>query len=86
MQTQKVSVNITSQHLTDAQKEEMWNVYRRYYSASKTSFMMRIPEHNLFSLELDDGKIVSFKGLCTQDLGLGLKSSSPNLLYTPELA
>lgn len=86
MQHQKISVDIRSTHLTDAQKEEMWNVYKRYYSSSKDSFFLRIPRHNHFSLELVAGKIIGFTGLPTKSPEIEERKPSHSFLYTPELA
>lgn len=86
MQTQKISVKIASMHLTDAQKEEMWNVYKRYYSVSKNSFMNRILTYHQFALELTEGKIVGFTSLHTSYTDKNAKPHAHNILYTPEMA
>lgn len=86
MQTQKISLKIKSQHLSDAQKEEMWNVYRKYYSESKEIFLLRIPQYSQFSLELIHGKIIGFSSISSISTDVAKKPHAHNYLYTPELA
>jgi len=66
MQRSKIKVSIVSNQLSTSQKEEMWDVYKKYYSYTKESFMKRIPKNNYFSLYSVEGKIVGFTGLRIQ--------------------
>ncbi|MEZ4953980.1 MAG: hypothetical protein R2825_10440 [Saprospiraceae bacterium] len=54
---------VKQQALTEAQKEEMWHVYKHYYHYSKIYFMERINQNTHFSLYLNNGKIGGFTGL-----------------------
>ena len=86
MQTHKISVKIASMHLSDAQKEEMWEVYKKYYSISKTSFMKRLLTYRQFNLELMEGKITGFTSICSTHTDIEDKPHAHNSLYTPEMA
>ncbi|MFT4667362.1 MAG: hypothetical protein ACI8YQ_004291 [Polaribacter sp.] len=59
----KISINITDNQFSAATKEEMWNIYKKYYNYSKSSFMERVANNNHFSLYTNQGKIVGFTGL-----------------------
>ena len=63
MKGSKIQVRITTNELSEATKEEMWQVYQKYYHYKRTYFMNRINQNNYFSFYLEDGKIVGFTGL-----------------------
>ena len=59
----KVSIKITGNQFSASTKEEMWNIYKKYYNYSKNSFMERVAMNNYFALYTNQGKIVGFTGL-----------------------
>ena len=59
----KTKIKFTDTNLSDSVKEEMWNVYRKYYSYSKEYFLERMKQNNHFALYLNKGKIIGFAGL-----------------------
>jgi hypothetical protein len=59
----KISINITDNQFSAATKEEMWNVYKKYYTYSKDDFMNRIAKNSHFAIYTHAGKIVGFTGL-----------------------
>ncbi|MEZ5038793.1 MAG: hypothetical protein R2828_02845 [Saprospiraceae bacterium] len=63
MKKNKIKVSIVSNELSPAVKEEMWDVYSKYYDYSKAYFMERMEKNNFFSLYTVEGKIVGFTGL-----------------------
>ena len=63
MKNASIQVTITSNDLTESTKEEMWNVYQKYYHYSREYFMQRISSNNSFSFYKVEGKIVGFTGL-----------------------
>ncbi|RMG28810.1 MAG: hypothetical protein D6730_04965 [Bacteroidetes bacterium] len=44
-------------------KEEMWQIYRKYYHYSKASFMERIASNNYYALYYQGRQLVGFTGL-----------------------
>ncbi|GJM34802.1 MAG: hypothetical protein DHS20C18_38030 [Saprospiraceae bacterium] len=63
MKKPRIQVTITSTELTEATREEMWKLYRKYYHYSRESFMQRISLNNYFSFYTVDGRIAGFTGL-----------------------
>jgi hypothetical protein len=73
MKSPKIQVEITSNDLSEATKEEMWQVYQQYYHYDRDYFMERIDRNNYFSFYLEDGKIVGFTGLRINRTSVGRK-------------
>ena len=73
MKSPKIQVQITSNELSEARKEEMWQVYQQYYHYDRDYFMERIDRNNYFSFYLKDGKIVGFTGLRINRTSVGRK-------------
>lgn len=63
MKNTKIEVSITSNEIAMTKKEEMWNIYRKYYTYTKESFLARIDRNNYYSFYTANGKIVGFTGL-----------------------
>ncbi|MCG8330006.1 MAG: hypothetical protein MI974_20080 [Chitinophagales bacterium] len=63
MKSSRIQVRITSNELSEATKEEMWKVYKKYYHYERSYFMNRINQNNYFSFYRIDDKIVGFTGL-----------------------
>jgi RimJ/RimL family protein N-acetyltransferase len=63
MKKAKIQVTITTNELSEATKEEMWQVYHKYYHYSREYFMQRIHRNNYFSFYTIDGRIIGFTGL-----------------------
>lgn len=63
MKKAKITVSIVSNELSPAVKEEMWNVYHKYYDYSKAYFMQRMEKNNFYSLYKNGEEIVGFTGL-----------------------
>lgn len=59
----KIKVTITSNQFSDAIKEQMWEVYQKYYHYTKSDFLARIEKNNFYSFYKKDNKIVGFTGL-----------------------
>lgn len=63
MKKAKIQVTIRTNELSEATKEEMWQLYRQYYHYSREYFMQRIHRNNYFSFYQVEGRIVGFTGL-----------------------
>ena len=63
MDNQKIQVSIVCNDFSTSVKEEMWNVYHKYYHYTKESFMARIRKNNYYSFYKVNGKIIGFTGL-----------------------
>lgn len=63
MKKAKIKVSIVGNELNPALKEEMWEVYSKYYDYSKAYFMERMEKNNFFSLYTVEEKIIGFTGL-----------------------
>lgn len=63
MKKAKIKVSIVGNELSPAVKEEMWEVYSKYYDYSKAYFMGRMEKNNHFSLYTVENKIIGFTGL-----------------------
>jgi hypothetical protein len=59
----EIKVTIRDNNLSQAVKEEMWEVYRHYYFYDKEYFMQRITKNNFYSFYTVNDKIVGFTGL-----------------------
>ncbi len=59
----KIDVNIIANNLSQDTKEQMWQVYKRYYHYTKSDFMERVAKNNYYSFYTVGKKIVGFTGL-----------------------
>lgn len=59
----KIKVNIVSNQLTEVVKEQMWQLYKKYYHYSRVSFMERIEKNNYYSFYTQNDQIIGFTGL-----------------------
>jgi len=59
----KISINIKANNFTADTKEEMWNIYKKYYNSNKEDFMKRIETNNQFAIYKHKGTIVGFTGM-----------------------
>ncbi|MEM7512393.1 MAG: hypothetical protein AAF388_15770 [Bacteroidota bacterium] len=59
----KLTVTLHDYLLPESTKEQMWEVYKQYYTYSYEEFMKRIPTNDLYSFYLHEGRIVGFTGL-----------------------
>ncbi|MEO1261080.1 MAG: hypothetical protein AAFZ15_19925 [Bacteroidota bacterium] len=59
----KIKVTITTNELSTAIKEEMWELYRHYYFYDKAYFMQRTKSNTHFSFYRANGRLIGFTGL-----------------------
>jgi hypothetical protein len=73
MKNSKIQVSITGNQLSEEVKEEMWQVYHKYYHYSREYFMQRIERNNYFSFYRSEGRIIGFTGLRINRTSVGQK-------------
>ena len=54
---------LSSKTISEPVKNEMWNIYQKYYSYSRDYFMQRIPQNTHFAFFYDQEKMIGFTGL-----------------------
>lgn len=59
----KITVAITDNEFPQHIKDQMWELYHRYYHYTREYFMERINRNNYFAFYKVDGRIVGFTGL-----------------------
>ena len=70
---QHLKVNITSNQLSKATKDQMWGIYKKYYFYTKAEFLKRIEKNNFYSFYTVNQQIVGFTGLRVNRLELNGK-------------
>ena len=60
MKNTKIEVSITSSDTAMARKEEMWNIYHKYYNYTKEEFLARFDRNNYYSFYTVEGKNYRF--------------------------
>ncbi len=71
----KISINITDNQFSASMKEELWNIYKKYYNYNKDDFMKRLAKNNQFAIYKNKGNIVGFTGLRIDRTTIDGKSS-----------
>ena len=57
-----LQTNIIRSTATEAFRQEMWNLYNRYYQVDRSSFFKRFQTNDLYALYTCDEKLVGFTG------------------------
>ncbi len=71
----KTSIRITSNHLTETQKERMWSIYKHFYHYPKSHFLSRIESNTHYAFYFRGQDIVGFTGLRINTIQQGRTSN-----------
>ncbi len=63
MKSQKVKITLRENNFSEETKEQMWEIYKKYYTYTKESFMDRISGNNFYAFYTKGDRLVGFTGL-----------------------
>lgn len=68
MNSSSIQVTLTDNRLSQATKEQMWDIYQPYYSYEKSSFLARFEKNTHYALYHIGKQLVGFTGIRINDI------------------